>query len=384
MHIICLCTGIGFPNGMAAAKRLMLICRGLVEAGATCTVFHIGGTDFDGNEAVGSVDGVSYRYLPTTPRRPSSRLGRGIKFLMGIIRAIWLINRSARRQKVCVYACTGPHLHALKCIKPLKIIECNEWFPEEKKKHMRDKLYPFADAFVAISQPIHQNLCNQFKPHVSPFVLPILLDRKGTAISLNKKRSEAPYFFWCGSATGYGLKDVKFILDAYAQIVAKYPTVRIEFAGHFPEITVQMVKKTCTENGISEENVFIHGFVNNEELKSLIECSTALLLPLWDEIRSINRFPTKLGEYLITGRPVITAKGGEVASYCNDKNCLIYSPGDVDEFSHCLEQAFVDPDHAESIGKEGAKMAAASFDYRSYSNQLLNWIQNLYANHQVK
>jgi len=46
------------------------------------------------------------------------------------------------------------------------------------------------------------------------------------------------------------------------------------------------------------------GFVPRPELLRLYRQSSLLLAPLFDDVRSEARFPTKIAEYLGSGRPV--------------------------------------------------------------------------------
>jgi glycosyltransferase involved in cell wall biosynthesis len=359
---------------MAAAKRLLLVCKGLVEAGAKCTVFHVGGTAFDNSESCGTVDGVHFQYCPTNPRRSKNRFMRAIKFFLGVVDSIRKINQLTKKERICVYACTGPHLWAIRWLKVPVVIECNEWFPEKNMDLIRSKTFPLAEGFVAISKPISENIISSFNPSRTPFLLPILVEQQTVDARVELSLNKEPYFFWCGSAVGYGLKDVEFILDAFQQVGMEFPKCRLEFAGHFPESTRELVSSTCAKMGIPIERVVIHGFVTSEMLSMLTCGAAALLLPLWEEVRSSNRFPTKLGEYLLTGRPVITAQIGDVAEYCNVNNTLIYQPNDAEGFASCMKFVLNESGLADQIGERGAEMARSHFDYLSYGEPLLDFL----------
>jgi len=54
---------------------------------------------------------------------------------------------------------------------------------------------------------------------------------------------------------------------------------------------------------------------------------------LFDDERSIARFPTKIGEYLAAARPVVTSSIGEVARYLEDATtAYLAAPGDAPAF----------------------------------------------------
>jgi len=50
--VICVCSGIGFPHGLAASNRILLIGKALIMSGVDFTVFHIGGSPTDSNSLI--------------------------------------------------------------------------------------------------------------------------------------------------------------------------------------------------------------------------------------------------------------------------------------------------------------------------------------------
>jgi len=94
-----------------------------------------------------------------------------------------------------------------------------------------------------------------------------------------------------------------------------------------------------------------------------------LLLPLWaDEERAVCRFPTKLGEYLATGRPVITSPVGSAGSYLLSGPSAVLCPsGDVSAYADALERIIQDPLWADKTGRLGRRVAEEHFDFRTHA-----------------
>ena len=358
---------------MALSKRLLLTARALVEQGCLCTVMHVGGSPFKGNSPAGEINGVRYRYYPGVTDRVNGRLHRIWINLKGIFLAVRAINNMGRNQRVCVYSCNGAHQPFLRMLRTTRIIECNEWFPEIKRRLSRLWIFPAADAFVVISDQICANIKACYARSKPIFQMPILVDHNAWAASDTGKDGD-PYFFWCGSAEGYGVKDVRFILKAFSEMQQKFSRCCLKMSGKFPKDTLDLVSKDCRELNIPANRAQILGFVSSDELRSLVANASALLLPLWNEERSANRFPTKLGEYLATGRPVITARVGAVAHYCNADNSILYSPGDYRGFSQGMHFALESPDKTEALGVRGAELSKATFDYSAYGQPLCEFI----------
>lgn len=98
------------------------------------------------------------------------------------------------------------------------------------------------------------------------------------------------------------------------------------------------------------------GLVSTERVASLQYFATMTIIYKSDNLQTRNCFPTKLGEMLISGIPVITTTVGDANLYLeNKKNAFIFVPGEdealVEYFklilnNHCL---------AKQIGKMGKK-----------------------------
>ena len=92
--------------------------------------------------------------------------------------------------------------------------------------------------------------------------------------------------------------------------------------------------------------------------------AVALLIPLFDDLRSQARFPTKIGEYLASARPVVTTAVGEIERFFTDsKTACISPPGDPDAFADRLLAVLDDPDLASRIGVAGRRLAEERFEY---------------------
>ena len=69
-HVLCVCSGIGFPHGLASSKRIVLIGKSLIEGGVDFSVLHVGGSPIDRNTTnEGTYEGIIFEYLPGTCKK---------------------------------------------------------------------------------------------------------------------------------------------------------------------------------------------------------------------------------------------------------------------------------------------------------------------------
>jgi glycosyltransferase involved in cell wall biosynthesis len=112
-------------------------------------------------------------------------------------------------------------------------------------------------------------------------------------------------------------------------------------------------------------------------LQSYKECA-ALLLPMKDEPRSFARCPTKIGEYLASGRPVVATAIGELGALLSDgENAFLAEPGGAGPFADAVLTALADPDRADAVGRAGHDLAEQKLDYRRYAEPLRDFFTSL-------
>jgi glycosyltransferase involved in cell wall biosynthesis len=90
--------------------------------------------------------------------------------------------------------------------------------------------------------------------------------------------------------------------------------------------------------------------------------------------QSEGGFPTKLGEYLASGRPVCVTDIGEISDYLvNDKSAFFAEPGSFISFSQAITKALSAAD-IEKVGKEGQKIAFQIFNKDIQSKRLYDFL----------
>lgn len=105
-------------------------------------------------------------------------------------------------------------------------------------------------------------------------------------------------------------------------------------------------------NDLSISNyVDLMGLVSNEEIVALQEYASLSIVYKSDNLQTRNCFPTKLGEMLYAGVPVITTPVGDANLYLKDKvNAFIVKEGDIDELANAISLAFENPKLCREIG----------------------------------
>ena len=132
---------------------------------------------------------------------------------------------------------------------------------------------------------------------------------------------------------------------------------------------------TISADGI-EGSVDLLGMVSEERVASLQRHAAMTIIYKSDNIQTRNCFPTKLGEMLIYGIPVITTTVGDANYYLEDgKSALIIKPDDEDSLVQCIRFILDNPAEAKRIGLAGRDVALKYFN-PIYQGQRLSEFYN--------
>jgi glycosyltransferase involved in cell wall biosynthesis len=223
-----------------------------------------------------------------------------------------------------------------------------------------------SDAVIAINPAIVARVT----PMVSPaevHYLPVIIDCDDyTGDLAPSARSEIVY-------TGplNNVKDgVDVLLDAFALVKAAIPDCWLVLLGDDDRSRVDRARSHARSLGV-EDRVEFRGAVPRPELLAAVARATVLVLPRPDTEQNRSNMPTKLVEYLASGRPVVaTTVGLTPAMVDNGSAAVLVAPGDAEALAKGLIGVLSDPDAAAAMGTRGRLRALSTYDFRQYSSML--------------
>lgn len=128
-------------------------------------------------------------------------------------------------------------------------------------------------------------------------------------------------------------------------------------------------------DGVDAELIMVSG-KSHEEAISIMKSADCLVLARPDSLQARAGFPTKLGEYLSTGRPVVVTKVGEIPRYLKDGvNAYLAESGSVESVREKILEVLHDPERAGRIGAAGKEVARRCFDWRVHAEELREWLK---------
>ena len=188
------------------------------------------------------------------------------------------------------------------------------------------------------------------------------------------KKSDIKYIAYCGYVS-IRKDGVDTLIKAFSKFHSLHPEYQLYIIGRagFPE-PLTYFEDLAEKCGVKDSVVFT-GEVSSDEMPQLLMDAEILALARPDSIQARNGFPTKLGEYLSTGNPIVVTNVGEIPFYIKDKtNGVLANESDVEDFAEKLSWVAEHPEQAMVIGKKGKELVECEFSYLEQSKRALAFI----------
>lgn len=182
------------------------------------------------------------------------------------------------------------------------------------------------------------------------------------------------YIAYCGTASNN--KDgVDQLIEAFSIFHKQYSNYKLYIFGNTPSRKQANNNYELVERLGLKEYVIFSGMVPAERIPELLIGAFALALDRPDNIQAKYGFPTKLGEYLLTGRPVVVTRVGDIPYFLTDmKSALLAQPNNPSDFAAKLMWVCEHPEEAEKIGANGKSVALEHFNSDIEAKKLLSII----------
>lgn len=226
-----------------------------------------------------------------------------------------------------------------------------------------DLLYKCFDGMFVISEEIRTYLKRRVKKESEIFYLPMLVDME--RFEKLEKEEKNDYIAYCGGIHNDrdGIQDM---FEAYRLFLQDVPDVKFYFIGNCSVTShTRHLIEYIKEHHLEEKILFL-GFKTIYEIPRLLY-NARLLLMAPDKDFNSGGFPTKLGEYLATGNPVVVTKVSDIPLFLeNDKTAFLAEPGNCRQIADAMVKVFRQPALASAVGNAGRALAAKRFGFPSY------------------
>ena len=192
-----------------------------------------------------------------------------------------------------------------------------------------------------------------------------------------QKKGTDKYIAYCGTISL--IKDgVDILIKSFSIFQKSYPDYKLYLIGLFENKYHEKAVKSLIKQYQLEDSVICTGSMLPEELANCLINASILALARPDNEQAKYGFPTKLGEYLSTGNPVVVTKVGEIPIFLHDRqNAVIAEPDSVENFAEKLDWVASHYAEAKQIAHEGMKLVHKEFSSEYQSKLAVDFFLSL-------
>lgn len=396
LHIVIIFGG-DFPIGGAYTARMHGFAKGLVENGHRVhfLVINPGCNKLSTNILRGTYENVDFVYTCHYTYKQEKKIKQLFVAILGTIGSIKELIKIQKSQPIdAIISGTNSlfrvmPIYILSRLYKIKIIrEYNEYPLTElgyKKQipfftDLFNKIeFNLFDGMVVISKPLIDYFKNILFKNKKISKIPIIVDPS----KFNKKSDEfRNNIVFVGDILGE--KDgACILLDAFKLIHDKIPLQKLILIGdiskkdHFANIIKQYIDESV------KDKIIFTGYIHRDKVSRLISNAKLLVLPRPANKQAKAGLPTKLGEYLSTGNPVLCTGVGDIPCYLKDGiNAFLVEPNNVNALAQRMLYIFENEKISKRIGQKGKELTLKEFNYNIQSKVLADFIMRLRENHE--
>lgn len=387
-------TRVDAVSPSATAARLRAVSKGLNAIGAKASILWLTNSQTEVNEALASGKQQMYGFRSSS-KMPGKYMAYLNRWSATLRLPIFLkeSHQSAPIDAVYLYGLLLPERFAIFS------------FCDKHKIPIMDDIteYPYLGREKKLLRKIEYSLfMNHFLPRVSAalcitkgievFIAKHLGEKAANTIISNfgiiveyDKFSQAPqrsdsadklgdYLAYAG--TMYGDKDgVPDLISAFSLALRTHPQLKLLIIGDNSKKDRMKDIMAAIKEGKCEDSILFTGRISWELMHEYLYGAQALVLAKPDNEQNDGCFPTKLGEYLSCGRPVITTSVGDIPLFLQDGvNSYLAKPGNVGDFAAKINECLDNPEQSAMIAEKGKALAKDVFNYTSRAQELVELI----------
>lgn len=388
LHVGILTGRTPYPKGLAATERIHLVARAMAEAGAAVTVW-VDGLDrpprYVNDQGTGARDGIPFHHLLGKTRESTciarkvldrlamaraARRRLGQAAAAGTLDALYFYTSAVKLDFERLVVRAQARKHAF----PVVIDLCEApWSLRPPVRLIERRVSPLwgVDGVICISRFLEdwvEQENDRTGRRVRLLPVPILVDCHAIAPAQGPPPGKTVLF---SGSPAYG-GTLRFLLSAMEPVWERHPDCRLVVTGGATEETLGLAPAA------TPGRIRCAGYLDRQGLLREYAAASVLAAPLFDDAISRARFPTKIGEYLASARPVVTNCVGEIPRYLDDRvNAHLPPPGDAVAFGEAVIRVLDDPAAGQVMGRLGRRVAERHFHYANHAASLCGFFASL-------
>jgi len=379
----------GFPNGTGAAARVHAYAKGLSAAGCDVKVVCLRWSERSAEGAKnrqvdGLHHGIPFTYSSGSPYRAATFTRRRLRDVASALRFARLVRGTLGQPpaKVILFGDYALWIITTVAVCRLAGSACVIEKSEYPFVYARDSVltrmwarvftktvYRLVDGVIVISTCLERYFLEHVRRGARVIRVPILVDLDEFDRPAADDAPGRDILCYVGHLDHRG--EVDGLIDAFSEVAARFPRWSLRIIGSSSDPRrMDRLRTRAADLGLGERVEFT-GSVERAGLPGVLAEATAFALPRASGLFSTAGFPTKLGEYLATAKPVVVTATGDIPLYLRDGvDAYLVPPDNTAAFAARLAEVFAHPSRAREVGARGRETARREFDVVSHGRRL--------------
>lgn len=396
--VVILGATFGFPHGMGATARVHSYAKGLQAEGVVVHVVCLQPTEPPGTVPLntrteGTYEGITFTYPGGLTGVATTRCGRILSVLPSLVGTFLNVVRLHRESRISAFLLFGAdspiYLIFTWCLArslgAAFVAERNEfpfvyvrrtcrvrvtmWLNE----HLFNRLF---DGAIVISSFLAEYLQPRLHRRARLLQVPILVDAAAFNDVPIREPANGRVIAYCGNLDHAG--EAANVVHLFAAVASGFPGCRLRIIGGASRADVELQLRSLVESLNLGHRVDFRGAVPRHLIPLELSSADVMILPRAAGTFSEAGFPTKLAEYLATGRPVVVTSTGDISHYLQDGvNAFLVPPDAPEAFVDRLRWVLSNPLEASRVGARGRLLALTVFDYRANCRRIKDFLEAL-------
>ena len=375
-----------YPNGYALPKRFHLYAKGFIKNGHLAKIIIPRPTEkfgnSDKNPAKGIYEDVPFEYSSNSNIRSNHFFQRRYVDFYSFLKT----GHTIYKEKPNIIITSNfsisfiIFIKIISLLRPFKLVKekCEIDYLDKENINRYQKVYiklinNFYDGFIFITKYIEE-FHNQEIKSKKPFInVPILIEDLQLYESNTNHSKNILY-----TGTFLERKDgIITILKAFSLFIKKNPDYKLILTGT-PEKSpsYQEINRIIEKENI-KSNIEFTGYLHDYDLKKIVSNTELHILTKPYNRQNRYNFSTRIGECLITGKPILATKVGIIADLLTDNYNVFFTDYSPESIHEKIEFIINNKELAYKIGQNGRVFALNNFDFEFHTKKMIHFFNKL-------
>lgn len=192
-------------------------------------------------------------------------------------------------------------------------------------------------------------------------VYPVVLEKAACRRELGFSQEEKILIF-AGVDADF---DLPLVMGAFARVAEQYPETRLMLTGKSNPAMLNL----AGEYGIADR-IISTGYVPFDRFPTYLGCADVFLLPFPNTVYNVGRWPSKVCDYMASGRPIVSNPTGDIRPLFEQHEIGLLAEETQEGFAAKVLHLLQHPKVADTMGRNARHIAETRYEWGTLIQEL--------------